>query len=609
MTGICGLWYRDGRPAAEGCARMRRALQIYGPHRAGQWDGGEITLGIQLFRMLPEDRFDRQPLVGGAGRFVLLADVRLDNRPELAAQLGWSHERVRDAADADYVLAAWEKWQDASFDKLIGDWAIAVWDGQDHTLTLARDMMGARPLFYHTGNGFFAFASMAKGLHALADIPLGPDLDTLRDYLALAPRRGAGSFFKNVARVEQGGKVVLHGDGRGDAGHWYDWACITEREVTDDAKCIAEFRAIFDRAVADRLRSTGPIASHLSSGFDSTAVATTAAILLAAKGKRLTAFTHVPTPGWQQEEPKGRSGDEGAVAAATAARFANIDHVRVDSGARMIGQDLDAAFYYSEWPVLNPCNYVWVAEIQRRAKGHGVLLTGERGNMTISRDGRQRLHQLMRAGRLWTWAREVRLLVRGRKMGLLGILHLTFGPWFPPALQSALLKAVGRPTTRLSDFSALNPAIVADGHFRRHLDALGFDPTFSPRAHVRDITEYVLLRSDHYCLAAKGALAEYGLDTRDPTVDRRLVEFSLSLPSSMWLRDGELKWLYRRAFRDRVPAAVMNLTHKGYQGADWPVRFCRSKARLDAETVHALASPSVSALFDTEFLHGCRLSP
>lgn len=235
MTGICGLWYRDGRLTAEGCARMRRALQIYGPHRAGQWDGGEISLGIQLFRMLPEDRYDRQPLVGGAGRFVLLADVRLDNRPELATELGWSVERCRMAADADYVLAAWEKWQDASFDKLIGDWAIAVWDGKNHTLTLARDMMGCRPLFYHAGKGFFAFASMAKGLHALADIPIAPDLDTLRDYLALAPMRGPGGFFKDVSRVEQGGRVVLHADGRIDAGHWYNWANIKERTVTDDA--------------------------------------------------------------------------------------------------------------------------------------------------------------------------------------------------------------------------------------------------------------------------------------------------------------------------------------------------------------------------------------
>lgn len=609
MTGICGLWYRDGRPAAEGCARMRRALQIYGPHCAGQWDGGEIALGIQLFRMLPEDRFDRQPLVGGGGRFVLLADVRLDNRPELAAELGWSNERVREASDADYVLAAWEKWQDASFDKLIGDWAIAVWDGQAHTITLARDMMGMRPLFYHAGNGFFAFASMAKGLHALADVPIAPDLDTLRDYMALAPQRGAGSFFKDVARVEQGGKVVLYADGRVDAGHWYDWAKITEREVTDDAKCIAEFRAIFDRAVADRLRTTGAIASQLSSGFDSTAVTVTAAQMLAARGKRLTAFTHVPTPGWQQDEKKGQRCDEGPVAVATTTQFPNIDHVLVDSGARMIGADLDAAFYYYEIPLFGPTNQVWVEEIIRQAKGNSLILNASKGNQTISAVGRQRLHGLVRKGAWLGWAREVRALYRCRQMGRMQILESSFAPWLPGGLLRALKRFTGNTPPELWLLSALNPDIVADRTFRGHLASLGGDLTVKTYATVRDFNQYLLCRSDISCNFYKGGLARYGIDRRDPTGDRRLIEFSLSLPEHMWLRDGATKWIYRQTFSGRVPAMVMNQVGSGLQSADWPERFRRSFDTLAKETTHYLAEPVVADLVDAKFLRSLLQSP
>jgi asparagine synthase (glutamine-hydrolysing) len=415
MTGICGLWYRDGRDAAENCARMRRALKIYGPHREGAWDGGEISLGIRLFRMLPEDRFDRQPLVGGGGRFVLVADVRLDNRPELAAELGWVSGQTRMATDADYVLAAWEKWQERAFDKLIGDWAIAVWDKENRTLTLARDMMGARPLFYHAGKGFFAFASMAKGLHALIDIPIAPDFATLRDYLALAPMRGTGSFFRDISRVEPGTVAVCHADGRVARRRWYDWSALRERAVADDGLCIEEFRALFDRAVADRLRTAGAVGSQLSSGFDSSAVTVTAARLLAERGKRLTAFTRVPTKGWQMEVPKGGCGDEGPMAAATAARVANIDHVLVDSGDRLIGESLDADFYYCEMPILNLCGSVWSNENLRAAAARqiGVQLSGIGGNGSISLTGQERLHELVAAGQLGAWWREARSLVRG----------------------------------------------------------------------------------------------------------------------------------------------------------------------------------------------------
>ncbi|MFZ8299905.1 asparagine synthase-related protein, partial [Staphylococcus aureus] len=82
------------------------------------------------------------------------------------------------------------------------------------------------------------------------------------------------------------------------------------------------------------LRSNGAVACHLSAGFDSTAVVVTAAEMLAAKGERLAAFTHVPHQGWQTEDAGGRCIDEGPIAAATAALFPNIDHVLVDSGDR-----------------------------------------------------------------------------------------------------------------------------------------------------------------------------------------------------------------------------------------------------------------------------------
>jgi len=607
MTAICGLWNRDGRGADEDCARMRRALKIYGPHRGGQWDDGCTSFGIQHFRTVPEDRFDRQPLVGGGGRFVLICDVRLDNRPELAAELGWPFERIREAADADYVLAAWEKWQDACLDRLIGDWALAVWDAQKRTVTLARDAMGQRPLFYHTGDGFFAFASMAKGLHALDGIPVAPDLGTVRDYLTTAPMCGPNSFFEHISRVEPGGEVVLHADGRVETRRWHDWSRIAERVVTDDTACIEEFRAIFDRAVADSLRSNGAVACQLSGGFDSTAVAVTAAEMLAAKGKRLAAFTHVPHQGWQTENSGGRCIDEGPMAAATAAQFPNIDHVLVDSGDRLIGADLDASFYYCEFPALNICNLVWANEINRlaRAGGATVLLNAGAGNMTISRVAPERLHELMASGRVFTWLREAVLLCRTHQMGAAGILWQTFGPWIPPRLIGVLRKASGRPVLALSLFSAVNPKLAATEEFRRHLRSLQFDPSFAPHRSLRRITEFGLTRLDILSLQNKGDLAAYGIDHRSPVFDRRLVEFSLSLPSRMWLRDGQMKWLYRQAFRGRVPDAIMRQKKNGYQGADWPERLRRSASSIAMTVKTCREDPAVQSLLDPSVLNTC----
>ena len=88
MSAICGLIQLDKMPnAARRCKIVNAALEPYGHHAQGMWDGLHAALGSRLTRVLPEDQYDHQPLQGGNGRFVLVADVRLDNRAELGHKL------------------------------------------------------------------------------------------------------------------------------------------------------------------------------------------------------------------------------------------------------------------------------------------------------------------------------------------------------------------------------------------------------------------------------------------------------------------------------------------------------------------------------------------
>ena len=165
MSALAGIWHFDGNPEADqACARMLAAQSIYGIHDSAQWDMGPVAFGRRLFRILPEDIHDNQPLIGGEGRFVLIADLRIDNRDELIAALQMSPEQARQMADSALLLAAWERWQERCLDRLAGDYAIAVLDRSTRELTLARDPTGSRPLHYHSSTSFFAFASMPKGI-------------------------------------------------------------------------------------------------------------------------------------------------------------------------------------------------------------------------------------------------------------------------------------------------------------------------------------------------------------------------------------------------------------------------------------------------------------
>src|SRR5262245_1348561 len=119
MTALAGLWRFDGRPdAADGCARMLRSQELYGPHGAAKWSDGAVAIGRQLMRILPEDVFDRQPLLGGDGRYVLVADLRLDNRDELIESLQISPPQARTLCDAAILLAAFERWEESCLERL-----------------------------------------------------------------------------------------------------------------------------------------------------------------------------------------------------------------------------------------------------------------------------------------------------------------------------------------------------------------------------------------------------------------------------------------------------------------------------------------------------------
>src|ERR1700744_4485438 len=110
MSAIAGRWNFDGRPDADrDCARMLQVQSIYGPHDAARWNAGAMALGRNLHRTVPEDVHDAQPLSGSDGRFAMVADVRLDYRDELIAELGLAAPGA--LADSAILMAAWCRWQ------------------------------------------------------------------------------------------------------------------------------------------------------------------------------------------------------------------------------------------------------------------------------------------------------------------------------------------------------------------------------------------------------------------------------------------------------------------------------------------------------------------
>jgi asparagine synthase (glutamine-hydrolysing) len=253
MTALAGLWRFDGRPdAGSDCARMLASQALYGPEAGATWSEGDVSLGSRLMRLLPEDSFDRQPLIGGGGRYVLVADLRLDNREELTGQLKISSEKASRLCDAAILLTAIERWGEACVERLVGDYAFALWNRERRNLLLVRDPLGQRPLHYHSGNGFFAFASMPKGLHALAAVPYEPDEEGLAQYLLLMPTTGTRTYFRGIERLLPGHTVTVTPEGLAARRHWKP--SIRPLRLRHTEEYCEGLRSHLDQAVKCRLR-------------------------------------------------------------------------------------------------------------------------------------------------------------------------------------------------------------------------------------------------------------------------------------------------------------------------------------------------------------------
>lgn len=598
MSALAGRWNFDGNPeAGASCKRMLAAQEMYGPDDGRQWSDGPIAIGRRLFRTVPEDKFDRQPLLSADGRLAFVADVRLDNRSDLGEALGLSDGALEQLSDAAVLFACIERWGENALDRLVGDFAFALWDAGARRLLLARDFLGQRPLHYHRGKGFFAFATMPKGLHALPDIPYAPDEQAMAEFVTLIPEGGGRSFFKDIAVVEPGHCVTVTREGVEARRYWAPRRQDLARSGRED---FAEgLRHHLDLATRARLRGAGgTVGAHLSGGYDSAAVTATAARLLGgSEGGKVVAFTAVPRQGYDGPVPRGRIADEGPLAAATAAMYPNIEHVLIRSGHVSPLEAIDRNFYLYERPTLNLCNETWMSSIGRAARDRklSVLLTGQMGNMSLSYAGIELMPELLRNGRLiHLWRVAAGAVARGT-LRWPAVAANTFGPYLPSWLWKFSTKLAGR-AWDVTEYTAIRPERLDRLDLQGLSSERGLDFTYRPRRDGFETRLWVLRRISlgNY---NKGMLAGWRIDQRDPTADKRLVEYCLGVPMDEYLDRGETRALARRALRDRLPRAVLDAQGKGYQAADWHEGLSAARSEIEAEVDRfAQCAPAAAAL-------------
>ena len=543
---------------------MDAAMAAWGPGDTARWQEGPLTLGARL--PATGDPAEAQPLVdpdvAAVGR------VRIDNRAAVLRSLDLGPAEAAALSDIELVARAWHRWREGCVQQLEGDWVCAIWDRRRKSLWVGRDAAGITGLYYWQGADRLLFATSLPALLLHPAVPRHVDQYQIAQELALTwdPTQAEHTPYLGIRRLLGG--HALHCDGRNVVSYgWWSPEQLGEFDWPRGHDYYQAFRELYTTVVTSQLdRAAGPVALMLSAGLDSGSIAALAAPHLGAVGRRLTAFTSVPLLALDGA-PAERAGDEGAVAKEVADFIGNIEFNAVRSERGTVVESFEAMHQITGEPSGSAPNAHWILEVlrQSRARGMQLLLMGAGGNGTVSWTGTGSLLPALRRG---DW-RGLRDAFRCTETGLWPTLRQQL---LSPALAAASARLRRSRVPGPSAFAAINPRFAADiDVYRRTLQgrrdhAAGFGPRMRPIEAARFRLGRALSVKSGPTWMALGAVHQ--LDVRDPTTDRRLIEFCWRVPDRVFWAGGRQRGLIRVGMSDALPRSVLQSTRRGLQSGD-----------------------------------------
>jgi len=553
MSGICGVLHGDGRPATgEELSAMLAQLAARGPDDSAVWQEGPLALGHTLLATTSEAMVERMPHRHGQSGCVITGDIRIDNRGALLAALDLD-TAGRAIGDGEVVLHAYLKWGPDCLDHLLGDYALAIWDPSRQRLLCARDQAGMRQLIYHHAPGrLFAFATDAAALVAHPQVPDTINEGRIADFLEdLEAYDLTSTFYADCRRLPPAHALMIE---RGELRTWRYWTPAlppTLRLASDEAYAEA-FHDVFTEAVRVRLRAPpGKLGAMLSGGMDSGSVAAVASRLLQQSGAP-------PLPTFSATSAADDCVETRAIRAAQTMRHLAPHDIRLEDFAAY-AEELTRLTQASAEPFDGHMAMLRAVYLAAHRAGITVMLDGAAGDTTLMADDmvawRLRRGDLAGAWREAEggerfWGKELPAF----KSFVTGARHVLVPDWVRalrrPAREAAEARRKARSSPLAPAFAAAVDMPARRAEHGRHV-ALTFDGRCEDRRAF--VTHpYVTVARERYDRVA----APLGIEPRDPFLDRRLLEFCLSLPADQIERDGWPKIILRRAMAGLLPDAV-----------------------------------------------------
>jgi asparagine synthase (glutamine-hydrolysing) len=558
MCGIAGKIYfdRERSVASEEVRAMGSAMSHRGPDGEGTWIDGNVGLTHRRLAIIDLSTAAGQPMSNEDGSLWITFNGEIYNFQELRQELEKRGHVFRTHSDTEVIVHAYEEYGRECLERLRGMFAFAIWDKRSHTLFLARDRVGKKPLFYFQGKDRFVFASEIKALLIDETVQRQPDPVAIDHFLALGYVPGPRTAFLGIRKLPPAHWLEVR-DGQVEVARYWKLRYTPKRKISmEDA--IAELHWRLAEAVRLRLVSDVPLGAFLSGGVDSSAVVIHMA---EAMSRPVRTFS----VGFGDS-----SFDERLFARQVAERY-RTDHTELVVEAPVTDILSRLVWHYDEpFGDSSAVPSYAIAELTRQHVT--VVLNGDGADETFAGYDWYKMDRWIQRGefaplKLRQWFADLmqRVPANGSKTGprwklarLAEVLALPssrrYAQWtehFGPKARQRLYASAFKESVKESDPDNFFASAFAQSDAENWLDT------------VLDADVNLYLADDLLVKMDRATMA-HSLEARSPFLDHVLMELAASLPVSFKQAWGQKKRILKASLHGRIPDALLGRPKMGF---------------------------------------------
>ena len=561
MCGIAGRFNFDPASPVDPArlAAMTSAIAHRGPDADGFYTSRGIGLGHRRLSIIDLATGD-QPLTNEDQTIWIVFNGEIYNFADVRAELVTHGHRFRTHSDTEVIVHAHEQWGDRAVERFRGMFAYALWDEPKRRLLLVRDRLGVKPMYYAASASGLTFASEIKAILEDPSAPREWSPEALDAFLTLQYIPNPQTIYRNIWKLPPAHYLVAE-NGRVSIRRYWDLTFTGDGDVRREEEYLDELDALLTESVRMRLVSDVPLGAFLSGGIDSSAVV--AAMVATSSGRVVTTSVGFDEHAFNELEY-----------ARTVAR-----HLRTEQHETIIKPDivdlLPKLARHLDEPFADSSS-VPTYYVSKAAREHvTVALSGDGGDELWAGYARHRVEQSEAAARQWLGPRAARLVGRVAHRiplavkGARSLRHLAL-----PAAEACARKHAysffesdAREALYSRDFAGLVRDADPFVSFRVAYQAC---PSADPldRALYVDVKTYLV--DDIMTKVDKMSMA-VSLESREPLLDHKLLEFAASVPSALKLKNGRSKYLLRRLLERRIPKSIVDRPKHGFEAptAEW----------------------------------------